>query len=223
MPLKIIGTGQGRTGTTSLKLALEQLGFGKCYHMFELLETPEQISYFKKAENGEPVDWDTLFTGYVSAVDYPVVRYYKQLLAAYPEAMVIHTTRDPESWYNSALKTIFWASKPTLGNMLMMMIRAPFSSIIRRRLPVLKFNGKLVDTIYGKDLQNKAAVIEKFNAFNTEVLNTVPKNRLLVYDVKQGWAPLCNFLHVPIPPEPFPQSNSTDDFLVHVGGLLKGK
>ncbi len=223
MSLKIIGTGQGRTGTTSLKLALEQLGFGKCYHMFELLEAPEQITYFEKAEKGEPVDWETLFTGYLSAVDYPVAKYYKELIKVYPDAKVIHTTREPESWYKSAISTIFWASKPSLGRMLKILIRAPFSSKIRSRLPVLKFNGNLVGTVYGKDLNNKAAVIEKFNAFNSDVLNTVPKDRLLIYDVKQGWGPLCSFLGVPVPSEPFPKSNSTEDFLVNVGAMLKGK
>src|ERR1017187_9395420 len=100
MPLKVIGTGQGRTGTMSLKLALEELGFGKCYHMYVLIEEhPEDIVYFEKAEKGEQVNWLELFEGYNSAVDFPVIRYYKQIMEKYPDAKLIHTTRDAESWY----------------------------------------------------------------------------------------------------------------------------
>ena len=130
MPIKVIGTGLGRTGTTSLKLALEQIGFGKCYHMKELFNDPSGLPHFLKAEKGEAPEWDTLFTGYLSAVDYPVARYYKQLLTKYPDAKVIHTTREPESWYNSCVNTIFWASKPSAGRILKMMVRMPFSSTL---------------------------------------------------------------------------------------------
>lgn len=97
MALKVIGTGFGRTGTTSLKIALEQIGFGKCYHMYELLHHPEDLKYFLKARKKEPVDWDALFTGYLSGVDFPVILYYKELMEKYPDAKLIHTTRDPES------------------------------------------------------------------------------------------------------------------------------
>ncbi|MEO5907174.1 MAG: sulfotransferase family protein, partial [Saprospiraceae bacterium] len=109
MALKVFGTGQGRTGTTSLKLALEHLGFGKCYHMFELMAHPDQIIYFEKAERGEKVDWDKLFEGYQSACDMPVIRYYEDILKRYPDAKLVHTTRDPDSWYQSMMSTIFWA------------------------------------------------------------------------------------------------------------------
>src|SRR5579863_5413501 len=112
MSLKIIGSGMGRTGTHSLKQALELLGFGKCYHMIELLQNPKGLSCFIDAENGKTPNWDSLFTGYLSAIDYPVARYYKQLISIYPDAKVIHTIRDPESWYQSCMETIFWASKP---------------------------------------------------------------------------------------------------------------
>src|SRR4051812_7397946 len=112
MPLQIIGSGMGRTGTHSLKLALEMLGFDKCYHMAELFQHPEQVTYFERAERGEQVSWEALFQGYRSAVDYPVARYYKQLMSYYPDAKIIHTVRDAESWYQSASQTIIWASKP---------------------------------------------------------------------------------------------------------------
>jgi len=205
MSLQVIGSGVGRTGTHSLKIALEQLGFGKCYHMEELLRHPEGLTYFEKAERGETVDWNKLFKGYSSAVDYPVARYYKEIIAAFPQAKIIHTIRDAESWYNSAMETIFWASKPSAGRILRMLIRLPFSSAIRERLPVLKYDGRLVDNIYGKNLNDKQEIIRRYNEINNETLNFIPKDRSLVYDIKTGWEPLCKFLNVPVPTVPFPK------------------
>jgi hypothetical protein len=223
MSLQVIGSGVGRTGTHSLKLALEQLGFDKCYHMMELFQHPEGLIYFQKAERGEAVDWNKLFEGYKSAVDYPVARYYKQLIAAYPNAKIIHTVRDAESWYQSAMETIFWATKPSAGRMLKLLIKMPFSSTLRKRLPILKYDGDMVDNIFGKDLKNKQEVIRRYNAINEETLNFIPKDRSLVYDVKTGWEPLCNFLNVPVPQTPFPKSNVRDEFKVRVAGISSGK
>ena len=219
MPLKVIGTGMGRTGTHSLKLALEQLGFGKCYHMSELFEHPEGIVHFEKAERGEDPDWDTLFREYQSAVDYPVTRYYKQLIIKYPEAKIIHTIRDPESWYQSASQTIIWASKPSFGRIFKLMIKLPFKPELRKQMPILKFNGNLIEREFGKDYKNKEEVIRTFNKHNETVLNTVPKERLLVFDAKEGWEPLCNFLGVPVPDAPFPQSNKRDEFVNRIKNI----
>ena len=103
------------------------------------------------------------------------------------------------------------------------MIKMPFSSTIRQRLPVLKYNGGLVDSIFGKDLKNKQEVIKRYNEINNETLNFIPKDRSLVYDVKTGWEPLCNFLNVPVPSTPFPKSNIRDDFKVRVAAISAGK
>jgi len=219
MALKIIGTGLGRTGTYSLKLALEQLGFEKCYHMAELFQHPDGLVFFEKAEKGEVVDWDALFEGYDCAVDYPVARYYKQLMAKYPGAKVIHTVRDPESWYQSASQTIIWASKPSFGRILKMMTKLPFAPELRRQMPVLKFDGKLIDLEFGKEYKNKEKVIEHFNQHNKEVTDSVPKERLLVFNLKDGWKPLCEFLGVPVPDNPFPHSNSKDEFINRIKNI----
>ncbi len=223
MALKVLGTGLGRTGTHSLKIALEQLGFGKCYHMFELFSNPEGLVEFEKAEKGQEPDWDKLFTGYLSAVDYPVARYYKQLLAKYPDAKVIHTTRDAEAWYASCVETIFWASKPDAGRILRLMVKMPFSSTVRKRFPVLKYDGKLLDWEFGRDLKNKAEVIKRFNQRNEEILKLVPKERLLVYNVADGWEPLCKFLNVPVPTTPFPKSNVRESFKEGVKKIATGE
>ena len=223
MSLQVIGSGVGRTGTHSLKLALEQLGFGKCYHMTELFQNPEGLIHFQKAERAEAVDWDKLFEGYKSAVDYPVAKYYKQIIAAYPNAKIIHTMRDAESWYQSAMETIFWATKPSAGRMLKLLIKIPFSSTIRKRLPILKFDGEMVDNIFGKNLKDKQEVVRRYNAINEETLNYLPKDRSLVYEVKEGWKPLCNFLNVPVPLTPFPKSNVRDEFKIRVAEISAGK
>ena len=216
MALQVIGTGQARTGTTSLKAALEQLGFGKCYHMWELMNNPDQLIYFEQAERGENINWDELFTGYLSACDYPVIRYYKQMLKKYPDAKIIHTVRDADSWFKSCTETVFWAIKPSFSRLFSMLIRLPFSPTLRKRLRILKFNALMVHSTFGKDLKNKEKVIDYYNKYNAEVLSNIPKEKLLVYNVKSGWEPLCNFLNVPIPSTPFPRSNTKDDFVHHV-------
>ncbi len=216
MALQVIGTGQARTGTTSLKTALELLGFGKCYHMIELMNHPDQLIYFEKAERGEEVNWEELFQGYHSACDMPVIRYYKQLIEKYPEAKVIHTTRDPEAWFKSMTQTIFWAINPSPVRIISLMIRIPFSSTLRKRLRILKYNGRMVNEFFGHDMKNKESVISSFNEYNKQVLNTIPKDKLLIYDVKSGWDPLCHFLNVPVPAIPFPKVNTKDEFVHNV-------
>jgi len=223
MSLKVIGTGLGRTGTYSLKLAIEQLGVGKCYHMVELFQQPERLKYFKKAEKGEKVNWNELFDGYKAAVDYPVARYYKQITEFYPEAKVIHTLRDPEEWYESASDTIFWASKPYSLRILKLAVHLPFSSEARRRIPVLMYNRKLSELEFGKDLENKEKVIKRYNKHYEEVIKTIPDDRLLLFDPKSGWEPLCRFLKLPVPLIPYPKSNTRKEFLDRVNIIGKGK
>lgn len=223
MPLKIIGSGLGRTGTYSLKLALEKLGFGKCYHMVELFQHPSDLSYFKKAEKGEAVNWDELFKDCHSAVDYPVARYYKQLAEYYPDAKIIHNVRDPESWYQSASETIFWASNPTSWRILKLAVHLPFSSAARKRIPVLLYNRKLAELEFGKNLKDKKKVIERYNLHSKEVIDTIPAERLLLFDPKNGWDPLCKFLKVPVPDVPFPMTNSKEEFMQRVNIIGSGK
>ena len=131
----------------------------------------------------------------------------------YSNAKIIHTTRDAESWFKSMTGTVFWAIKPTPARMFGMLIRLPFSSTLRKRLRILKFNERMISKFFGKDYKNKEQVIRNFNEYDKEVYNSIPKERLLVYDVKSGWEPLCKFLNVPVPSIPFPKSNSKDEFV----------
>jgi hypothetical protein len=212
MSIQIIGAGFGRTGTASLKLALERLGYSKCYHMSELIQNPEQVKYWKALQDRNEPDWNDLFKGYKATVDFPGCMYYKQLMVKYPEAKVILTLRDADKWWQSAHDTIYRATDNT-G------MRVVFN-FIGLFVPKLRKMGRVFDfartTIWeqmfeGKFL-NKEFAKATFNKFNQDVITAVPKDKLLIFEVKQGWEPLCTFLNVPVPNEAFPKVNDTEEF-----------
>jgi len=206
MALQVIGAGFGRTGTASLKAALETLGYGRCYHMFEFMEHPEHARYWDAASRDRPVAWDELFEGYRATVDWPGCTFYRELMAAYPDAKVVLSVRDPERWFESASKTIFTAPRGGPG-LLFQLLTTPRMwrsvRVVRRILSKRTFRGGEGD---------KAHTIGVFNAYIEEVKRTVPPERLLVYEVGQGWRPLCDFLGVPVPAQAFPHVNDTDTF-----------
>lgn len=195
MALKVIGSGLGRTGTLSLKLALERLGLGPCHHMIEMFRRPETAPLWLAAFDGRP-DWDAIFDGYVSMTDYPGVRFWRELIAYYPDAKVIHTTRDPDSWFDSTQATVFAPEGPT---------HKPPPSHLGR------FFERMTEDI-AEGMHDRGFMVDYFNRHNAEVLASIPKQRLLVYDVGQGWGPLCAFLGVPVPDAPFPRANTREEF-----------
>lgn len=197
MALSVIGAGFGRTGTLSLKLALEQLGFGPCYHMVEVFKNPRAPRYWEAAADREPVDWEEVFKGYGSTVDWPSATFYRELAEAYPQAKVILTLRDPEAWFRSTQATIF-ARETTGAN--------DFERMVE----------KVIGRLFDQRMHDKDKLIEVFNRHNETVQRVIPPERLLVYEVAQGWEPLCRFLGVPVPTEPMPKVNSTEDFQTHV-------
>ena len=211
MALKVIGAGCGRTGTESLKKALEKLGFAKCDHMVELIKSTWRVPMLEALHRGEKVDFDALFEGFQSAVDFPWAMYYRQLMEAYPEAKVVLTVRDPDAWYDSARKTIFRGMPP--GAMWVARALGVFSKNARGfpRWWSYVQSAVMQDFAEGRT-HDRAFMTEKFRRWNEEVQATVPKDRLLVFEVKQGWEPLCEFLEVDVPDEPFPRSNDRDSF-----------
>ena len=201
MPLMVIGAGFGRTGTSSLKLALERLGLGPCHHMSELFVHPEQIPLWEQATDGAAVDWQALLAGYRSAVDWPACHFWRELAQHYPAAKVILTVRDPGSWYRSAAATIFrvMREKP-------------------KDVPAAQAQWRLIRKMilaqtFGGSTDDEALAIEVLEMHDREVRGAIPAERLLVYDVAEGWAPLCAFLGVPEPGEPFPKANTTEEFV----------
>jgi Sulfotransferase domain len=95
MALRVIGAGFGRTGTHSLKLALEQLGFAPCHHMYEVRAHPEQLAFWQAAARGELPDWDEVFAGFAAQVDWPGARFWRELAEHFPHAKVILSVRRP--------------------------------------------------------------------------------------------------------------------------------
>jgi hypothetical protein len=209
MPLKVIGAGLGRTGTLSLKFALEELGFVKCYHMTEVLAHSEHIRLWDTAARGEHVDWEALFRGYQATVDWPGCNFYQEYLRLYPEAKVILTVRDPERWYDSARQTIYYVRHAFPGWMTPLLPRmGRLQSMLDRLIWVGMFHGRFED---------RAHAIEVFNRHNEEVKRMVPKDRLLVYEASEGWVPLCEFLGVPVPEgKSFPRLNDAAEFRARI-------
>jgi hypothetical protein len=221
MSIKIIGAGFGRTGTKSLQLALQQLGFDKCYHMESLLRNPEQVKYWQSAYKEENVDWDTMFDGYQSIVDFPGSMYYKELFEHYPNAKVILSVRDPEKWYQSALSTIF-SFDPGVAVKLKILFKMPFSSTARNLLKVIKLNDKSIwAKFFEGKFKDKDYAINKFNNHIEEVKAIIPSEQLLIFEAKDGWKPLCEFLNVPIPETDYPRTNKGEDFHAWATGVVK--
>jgi hypothetical protein len=206
MSLSVIGAGFGRTGTLSIKMALEQLGLGRCYHMVEVFDHPPHVAVWRAAAEGKPTDWDALFAGYGAAVDWPVCHFWRQLMAHFPRAKVLLTVRDAERWYQSAHDTIYQA-----------MIRPlPVDNPETRAQREMAVKIVLEDTFGGR-FADRAHAIAVYARHNAEVRRTVPPDRLLVYEPGEGWEPLCRFLDRPVPAEPFPKVNSSEDFRAALG------
>jgi hypothetical protein len=195
--LKVIGAGVGRTGTHSLKVALEKLLGEPCYHMVEVFKRPQDVKHWHSAAENKPVNWEDLLEGYAAAVDWPASAFWPELSTAFPDALIILSTRDAEAWWKSAHSTIFRdrGEAPPEMKEWVDMITAMFTNR------------------FTMDLQNKEACIEEFNKHNADVLANAPKNRLLVWTAKDGWEPLCAALGVPVPEESFPLTNTTEEFL----------
>jgi len=208
MSMKVIGAGFGRTSTMSLKYALEQLGFGPCYHMIETREHPEHDAMWLALARGKSDDWHAILDGYAASVDWPAIMIWRELAAAYPEAKVILTLRDPNGWYESASKTIF----ARMREFAEALAHGDAETIDpARRAHMRMVNAVVVDKTFSGSLDRDHA-IEVFDAHNDEVRRTIPPERLLVYESGQGWEPLCAFLGVPVPETPYPKVNSSDDF-----------
>ena len=200
--LDVISPGFGRTGTMSMKAALERLGFGPCYHMSEVYEQGHVDAWIDIIEGRAP-DWSTMFNKFRAVVDWPATAFWKSIRASNPDAKVLLTRRDPEQWYESISKTIFEA------------LRAPTDDAERAHWRV--YTRRLIlERTFGNDLGHDNA-IAVLRAHENDVIASVPANELLVYEVGDGWEPLCTFLRAPVPDDPFPHANTTDEFRVWTG------
>lgn len=204
MALKVVGSGLGRTGTKSMQTALAMLGFGPCHHMVEVFMHPESMALWVDAAEGRP-NWDEIFKGYQSAVDYPTAAYWRQIADHYPDAKVLHTVRDPDKWFDSTQATIFSPgnSAATVNS----------GDDMRSRF----FNGFMGPM--RERLGDRAFMTDHFRRHTEEVKATIAPERLLVYEVGEGWDRLCAFLGVPVPAEPYPSENSRQEFIARSAAM----
>lgn len=200
MSLDVIGSGFGRTGTMSLRVALDRLGLGPCHHMFDLFEKPGQLEHWQAAIAGEPVDWKVVFSDYRSQVDWPGAHFWQTFVKAFPKAKVLHTVRPADRWWESFSTTLGKSMSRDQSN------RPP------RLREISRVATKVVTSDIGGDLTDRAAAIRAFSQRTEEVKETVPADRLLVFDVAEGWEPLCQFLDMPLPDEPFPHLHQASEF-----------
>jgi Sulfotransferase domain len=204
----------------SLKVALETLGFDPCYHMTEVFAHPEHAGFWISAWRREPVDWDGVLGRYEAAVDWPACTFYEEFMDRHPDAKVILSVRDPERWYESVRNTIYELS--------VVMPRHPIYRIGYKLVSFFVFRGPgnrdlareiIWQGTFDGRFEDKTYAIEVFERHNAEVRRRVPENTLLVYDVKSGWGPLCEFLEVEEPDEPFPRTNDTAEMRRRLRGV----
>ncbi len=214
--MEVIGVGMGRTGTNSLKLALEELGYGPCYHMKEVMDRRDRAKTWRRVLDGDiPADWHELYRGYRSTVDWPGAFYWRELVDTYPDAKVVLSVRDPQRWVDSMYKTIF--RFPLRRRNLLARLNFSFFSVLNPNALAVPhmldgvWRVIFEDRHFGRPGDREFA-IEAFLKHNEEVKAYVPADRLLVYQVSEGWEPLCAFLGVPVPDKPFPRVNDTEEF-----------
>jgi hypothetical protein len=204
MALRVVGAGLGRTGTASLKVALEQLLGGRCYHMLEVFERDDAPAW-DAAIDGD-VDWDSLLGDYSASVDWPASAFWRELLAENPEALILLSERDsPQAWWASMERTIV----PTLQRPVppdepaLVRQRAMIATLLRRR--------------FTPEWDDAAASMAAYERHNADVRDGAPARQLLQWRPGDGWEPICAALQLPVPSAPFPRENTTADFRARQG------
>lgn len=204
MPLDVIGAGLGRTGTRTLKEALQILGVGRTYHMSDLFEAPDGLVHWHDAAEGRSVDWEALFDGYRAVVDYPGALHWRALQERYPAAKVILTVRPAADWYDSTLATIRHAASHDWPE--------PVPTVLRAA------DGWIWEGLFEGRFEDRERAIAIYEQHVASVLAGVPEERRLVYEVAEGWGPLAAFLGVPEPEVPFPHHNTRAAFVARLRG-----
>ncbi len=209
--MKLIGAGLPRTGTLTQKVALEMLGIGPCYHMVNVLANLELVGQWRAAYEGN-ANWNEIFDGFQSTVDWPGGFYYRELLEAYPDAKVLLSVRDAERWERSMRETVWGIYHGDLLITHLSRATAKLNPAWARYLELMtdmlwEKRGTLADLHTERD-----GLIAAFERHNEQVKRTVPADQLLVWDVAEGWEPLCDFLEVDVPDTPLPHLNDSSTF-----------
>jgi hypothetical protein len=205
--VKVIGAGFGRTGTMSLKAALEQLGAGPCFHMIDIIRDPTPLPYWQAAADGERIDWKEALDGWEASVDWPGCTFYKEQMETWPDAPVLLTVREPEAWYRSVSNSIHAAKEMAMRGELQPPEENPPSPEVMRMI-----NGLIWDGTFHGRFAEKDYALKVFHDHNEDVKRAVPADRLVIYEIGQGWRPLAEMLGVEAPDAPFPHLNDTESF-----------
>ena len=200
MTLRVVGAGLGRTGTLSLKVALERLLGAPCHHMMEVFTHPEQVEVWTAAFKGKPPNWKKFLAPYAASVDWPSAGLWYEIAEAFPNAIILLSTRDSaETWWSSASETIFKGLESAPASPWRDMVAAMF-------------------TRFTSDIGNKRAAIAAYEKHNADVRARAPKARLVEYRPGDGWEPLCKALDVPVPKEPYPKTNTREEWAARLLG-----
>ncbi|MFI7124920.1 sulfotransferase family protein [Nonomuraea sp. NPDC050153] len=195
--LKVVGASFGRTGTSSVRLALETLGFGPCHYMRELFASPAHAQEWLRVADGGNPDWKRLLNGFATTIAWPAAFYWRELAAAFPEAKVLLIVRDPASWYASMSRTLY-RTRPAEAE------ETVRDLVIEKIVWRGTFSGRFGDRDHAMGV---------YRAHLDEVRQAVPPGRLIEFEPSRGWEPLCAALGVDVPDLPFPVANTTDEYL----------
>lgn len=215
MSIEVIGAGLPRTGTLTQKVALEMLGFTPCYHWVDVLADLDRVAIWEKAMDGK-ADWPQIFGESRATVDWPGGYFWRELMDAYPDAKVLLSVRNPQSWEPSFRETIVdMGHGQTLLNLLSS-ARALVDPQWQRYVGFVERMFWSQEGTFANGHESPQQLIDAMIAHNEEVKRTVPAERLLVWEPADGWGPLCEFLEVDVPAEPLPHANDRETFLGRV-------
>jgi hypothetical protein len=212
--MKLIGAGLPRTATLTQKVALEMLGVGPCYHMVNVLGDLDLVPLWRDAFEGKP-DWERLFEGQQSTVDWPGSYYTRELVEYYPDAKVLLSVRDTEAWERSIRNTILTVLS---GDSLARNLSKAHEHVDPKWLA---FNELMIDMwksigVMNADGEEQSGFAQAIERHTEAVRDAVPADRLLVWEPRDGWEPLCEFLELPVPDTPVPHINDTDTFIARI-------
>lgn len=199
MTLQVVGVGVGRTGTRSLKVALERLLRAPCYHMDEVLVNPQHVPLWEQALSGQPVDWEEIYSGYAATVDWPGAAFWPELTSRYPDALVILSQRDATKWWNSARETFVE----------LMLYEQPSDPLARKRSEMAY---RLITSKFCSELADAEMMLAAYKKHIREVRDAIDSTRLIVWEPGDGWTPIADALDLPEPIEEFPHLNTKDYF-----------
>lgn len=222
MSIQIIGAGFPRTGTTTLKQALQILGYNDTYHFKDLIAHPKNLKFWKELEATGTTNFDILFDGFKATVDFPGYPYYKILMKQYPKAKVILSVRNVDKWYESTAKTLRKSGPQTVLAKIELFSKMIFNTSLRDTFLCIRFMKKtFLSKQFDSQFDSKTHAKAVFQKHIEDVKAYVPKDKLLVFDVAEGWQPLCEFLNTPVPAEDFPHLNKKENFHEMVKGMIK--